>query len=499
MDTNFKDADLTHAGIGLSPPISLPGEQAGGSPPDAPESAASDPAGLRPASPAVPSAPKRRSRRGKLLASVGVLVGLGAAGAGAYVFRDKIAPVASPDLARGQEIARAVEAKVHASVGPAIDRAAATTLGWFAASHVMPAAASREPQVESVEASPAPTAPPPTAASSKLPIAAPPVVSEPGFTISVAAVSTASAPPRTPDKNRTDIAEIAALKAPNSASSSDTSRSNPPAATRPDTALSAASPPSTATRTAPRVEVAEPGLAMASPIPSASPEPQEPPPVSIAPAAPASAPAAVGPPSPAPPRDAIATAIALHASPMTTPQQVAVLGLVKDLAAQLRDTRLELAQMHQTVSQLATQVETKTSDFDARLSMAEAAAMVQSSAKAATPTVPATDTEPRPATAASTAAPVVVRVASARGFVPASVAAPASTAVAPSDRRTVKDYVLKGASPGIAVLASLNPAPGSAAVIQVGVGDPVPGLGHVKRVYQRGMTWIVDTDSGSIQ
>lgn len=184
---------------------------------------------------------------------------------------------------------------------------------------------------------------------------------------------------------------------------------------------------------------------------------------------------------------------------MTTPQQIAVLGLVKDLAAQLRDTRLELAQMHQTVSQLATQVETKTSDFDARLSMAEAAAMVQSSAKAATPTVPATDTEPTPATAGSTAAPVVVRVASARGIVPASVAAPASNAVAPSDRRTVKDYVLKGASPGIAVLASLNPAPGSAAVIQVGVGDPVPGLGHVKRVYQRGMTWIVDTDSGSIQ
>lgn len=100
MDTNIKNADLTHAGIGLSPPISLPGEQAGGFPPAAPETGACGTADLPPEIPVVSAAPKHWSRRGRLLASVGFLVGLGAVGAGAYVFRDKIAPGALPYIAK---------------------------------------------------------------------------------------------------------------------------------------------------------------------------------------------------------------------------------------------------------------------------------------------------------------------------------------------------------------------------------------------------------------
>ncbi len=222
------------------------------------------------------------------------------------------------------------------------------------------------------------------------------------------------------------------------------------------------------------------------------------------PSPPAPAPASVAasplvPPPPAPPRDAIATATELQASPMSTTQQIAVLGLVKDLAAQLRDTRLEVAQMHQAVSQLASQVETKTSDFDTRLSMAEAAAMVQSSAKAGAPPVPAAVATPTTTTPTTAPAGAPLRLAAARGAGPAAAAMPAPIAGTPPDRRTVKDYVLKGASPGLAVLASLSPVPGSATVIEVGVGDPVPGLGRIKRVYQRGTSWIVDTEGGSIQ
>ena len=183
---------------------------------------------------------------------------------------------------------------------------------------------------------------------------------------------------------------------------------------------------------------------------------------------------------------------------MTPPQQIVVLGLVKDLAAQLRDTRLELAQLHQAVSQLTTQVETKTTDFDTRLSMAEAAAMVQSSAKAGTPSAPAADAAPTPAAVPAGPSPRFA-AATTRGVVPEAAAPPTAVAGSSPDRRTVKDYVLKGASPGLAVLASLNPVPGSATVIEVGVGDPVPGLGRIKRVYQRGTSWIVDTEGGSIQ
>ena len=59
--------------------------------------------------------------------------------------------------------------------------------------------------------------------------------------------------------------------------------------------------------------------------------------------------------------------------------------------------------------------------------------------------------------------------------------------------------MVKGASPGLAVLAALNPMASSGNVIEVGVGDPVPGLGRVKKVYQRGTTWIVETENGLIQ
>lgn len=296
-----------------------------------------------------------------------------------------------------------------------------------------------------------------------------------------AVAARASANPSKPDGHTALMAEFAAIKAPvptGVGSSSDSAAADAPPQ------LDAARPVAESMPSDARPETAGAGVAEASPA-IASPAPVTTPPVKTS-------------PPPAPPRDAIATATELQASPMSTAQQIEVLGLVKNLAAQLRDTRLEVAQMRQVVSQVALQVETKTTDFDTRLSMAEAAAMVLSSAKAGAPPVPAHDTAPTPATPATAPAGASLRLAAARSVVP-TTATLAPVAGTPPDRRTVKDYVLKGASPGLAVLASLNPVPGSATVIEVGVGDPVPGLGRIKRVYQRGTSWIVDTEGGSIQ
>ena len=176
---------------------------------------------------------------------------------------------------------------------------------------------------------------------------------------------------------------------------------------------------------------------------------------------------------------------------MTNAQQVEVVGLVKSLGAQLRDTRIEVAQLHQVVAQLSEKVETRTADFENRLGLAEAGAIVQSSARAGSG--PLSSEAPAAALPSATITQQL-RLASTRNAVPLPAAPPPLP-----ERRTVKDYVVKGASPGLAVLAALNPMAGSGSVIEVGVGDPVPGLGRVKKVYQRGTTWIVETENGLIQ
>ena len=42
-------------------------------------------------------------------------------------------------------------------------------------------------------------------------------------------------------------------------------------------------------------------------------------------------------------------------------------------------------------------------------------------------------------------------------------------------------------------------APGEAPVLYVSLGDQVPGIGRIKSIYQRGTSWVVQTDAGLIQ
>lgn len=95
-----------------------------------------------------------------------------------------------------------------------------------------------------------------------------------------------------------------------------------------------------------------------------------------------------------------------------------------------------------------------------------------------------------------TAAPVSTRsVAVSRQSAPE---VPAAAPVSPVNR-SVKDFRVQGASPGLAVLNVLVAGPGEAPVLYVALGDQVPGIGHIKSIYQRGTTWLVQTDAGLIQ
>ena len=191
---------------------------------------------------------------------------------------------------------------------------------------------------------------------------------------------------------------------------------------------------------------------------------------------------------PAATADAAKAAVEVKPAPLSQAQQIEVIGLVKELGAQLRDTRTRVSELHDAVAQLSKQVETRTNDFEVRLGLAEAATELSASAKAGATT--------SSGTTLSVAAIVPAHPPGSRAA--AAVPVPPPPPPAP-ERRTVKDYVVKGASPGLAVLSALNPVTGSPSVIEVAVGDQVPGVGKIKSISQRGTTWIVQTENGPIQ
>ena len=188
-----------------------------------------------------------------------------------------------------------------------------------------------------------------------------------------------------------------------------------------------------------------------------------------------------------PARNPLIVAAELRAAPLSQQEQIQVVGLVKELGAQLRDTRTEVAQLRATVAQLLERVETKTTEFENRLGLAEAGTVLAASARAG---------HPETHGPVSSATPAFRTVSAGRAV---SQPVPAPVTPAASASRTVKDYRIQGASPGLAVLSVLNPALGGPTVIEVATGSEVPGVGRIKAIFQRGTAWVVQTDAGVIQ
>ena len=184
-------------------------------------------------------------------------------------------------------------------------------------------------------------------------------------------------------------------------------------------------------------------------------------------------------------REPVQMAVDLRAEPLSPKQQVDVVGLVRELGAQLKESRLTVAQMQATVAELKEQLDSRMTEFDGRLGLAEAGTVLAQSAKAALP-------QP----VLSAAATPLRSLAATQRQGPAAVAPPASAAPV---GRSVKDFRVQGASPGLAVLNVIGAAPGEAPVLYLALGDQVPGIGRIKSIYQRGTTWLVQTDAGVIQ
>ena len=232
----------------------------------------------------------------------------------------------------------------------------------------------------------------------------------------------------------------------------------PPPPEAPDAPSAAALPPS------PPAEAAAAAPAPVAPVVSAQ-------------AASAPTPATVATLVVTPPPNAADMAASLRPASMTPQAQVEVLALVTQMGALVRDMRDENAALRAQVEMLTDTVQGRTTDFEQRLNLAEARSSVASAMGAGH----------RPVVT-----PVLATSATGGGVTHAIAAAPGAV-------RTVRDYRVQAASPGLAVLADVNAAPGQAPGLQVKAGDQVPGIGRVVSIAQRGTAWVVQTDHGAIQ
>ena len=210
------------------------------------------------------------------------------------------------------------------------------------------------------------------------------------------------------------------------------------------------------------------------------------------------------PPPPALPvtlRDPVETAGELHPAPLTPADQVQVLELVTQMAAVVRDLRVQQTQLHADFGKTAAENATRLADFERRLALAEArhalsAAQIAGEPLASVPPASA----PAPAGEALAAnGPSAGRAGLATAMTTPVMVTPAAAAVPGSDKGPAKRYRVQAASPGLALLAEIDRGGGDGAQLEVLVGDAVPGYGKITSIGQRGTAWVVTTEHGNIQ
>ncbi|MCR0984118.1 hypothetical protein [Roseomonas populi] len=177
----------------------------------------------------------------------------------------------------------------------------------------------------------------------------------------------------------------------------------------------------------------------------------------------------------------MAIAANLRPAPMTTQQQVEVLGLVTEMAVIMRNREERDRQLQADLAATKERLEAATADFGRRLSLAEARGAMNAAMGAAAPPAPA----PVQATAPQAATPVAVR-------------APASAAPATNDG-VRRRYRVQAASPGLAMLSEVDRTGETGSQLQVAVGDDVPGYGKITAIAQQGSSWVVRAERGNIQ
>jgi len=176
--------------------------------------------------------------------------------------------------------------------------------------------------------------------------------------------------------------------------------------------------------------------------------------------------------APAPATGPASVAGTPNPDPAAGPSPQDLITMVTALAEDIAQERKDDAELRGQIAGLLHDTDQRLSEFDRRLTVAEGG------------------TAPAYATARSERALSRPALASA-GALPALRTALAATPP-PAGRR----YEIRAASPGVAVLGTLD---GTPSVVEVAVGDQVAGYGRVNAIAQKGSAWVVQCDRGTIQ
>jgi hypothetical protein len=172
-------------------------------------------------------------------------------------------------------------------------------------------------------------------------------------------------------------------------------------------------------------------------------------------------------------------------------KETAALSMVTELSTLVHAVREELVKLEAAQHIATVGTETKLSDFERRLSFAEARRALDTAKAIGT----GSGEEAPPLTitpAAATAKPVAAAAKPARALA-------VKTASTPVEPEPLKRYRIQAASPGLAMLGEIDRTGEDGAPLQIAVGTQIPGWGRVKSIDQRGTTWVVQTENGAIQ
>ena len=202
--------------------------------------------------------------------------------------------------------------------------------------------------------------------------------------------------------------------------------------------------------------------------------------------------------TPAPTNPAVVAAT-LQAAPMSTPQQVDVLNVVTELGTLVRNQRAENAQLRDDVQQMRERLDTQLSDYARRLALAEARGAINAAMGVGGPASP-TITNASAVTPASITvmAPMPPGVGTAPRY-PRATPVLAASSIPPAAQDAPRRYRVQAASPGLAMLAEVDRTGDAGNLLQVSIGDDVPGYGKVRSIAQQGAAWVLTAERGTIR
>ena len=151
--------------------------------------------------------------------------------------------------------------------------------------------------------------------------------------------------------------------------------------------------------------------------------------------------------------------------PADAPAPQRLITLVAALADDIAQEHKSDAEMHQQIEGLLRDTDQRLSEFDRRLTVVEAG-------------------------------PIPAYARAGSGRTSAGILSAMRTALPAPPPPGGRPYEIRAASPGVAVLGTLD---GTPAVVEIAVGDEVPGYGRVNAIAQKGSAWVVQCEHGTIQ